>query len=55
MERLKRIWSAIKGEPRIIIHKVEIIVNGTQDPAEVATKVADIFRSWKRPSPPAVA
>ncbi len=50
MERFKRIWAAVKGEPRVIIHKVEINVAGAQDPKEVAAEVAQILSSWKRNS-----
>lgn len=48
MERLKRIWSAIKGEPRVVIHRVEINVQAGRDAAEIASQVSNIFRGLTR-------
>ena len=55
MERIRRIWEALKGEPRVIIHKVEIVVNGAQDPNAIASEVAHILSSWRRTGPRAEA
>lgn len=54
-QRFKNMYAALKGEPRVIIHKVEINVQGTEDPTKVAFKVADILASWKRGTPRAEA
>ena len=51
MQRLRRIWEAVKGEPRVVIHKVEIVVQEAHDANDVANRVAAILSTWRRGGP----